>query len=87
MNIFLGLLGILLSWIIIRYREAIGNTLGEAAWMRSIGGIYYVIIFTAIFIFLWSLLMMFGLTNQVVEPIVRIFMPVEQGGVNPFQSL
>ena len=55
MRIFLGLCGIVLSFYMIKYRERVGDALGEAEWMRNVGGIYMIVIGLAIFFFLWGL--------------------------------
>ena len=60
----LALFGIAGSVAMIVFREAIGDMTGEADWMRKVGGIYYVIVYIAIFIFFWciaSLLMIMTL--------------------------
>ena len=49
--------------------------IGDASWMSRIGGVYYVIVYTAIFLFLYGLALMFGLTDSAVEPFVRLLMP------------
>ncbi|HAI98108.1 TPA: hypothetical protein DCL30_01015 [Candidatus Peribacteria bacterium] len=75
MHFFLGFIGILLSVGIIRYREAIGDTIGEAEWMRKIGGVYMVTIYFAICLFIYSFLSMFGLQDMLLTPIVRLLTP------------
>ncbi|MBI3332209.1 hypothetical protein HYZ99_04635 [Candidatus Peregrinibacteria bacterium] len=74
MRIFLGLLGIALSLVLLKYRERIGNMIGEAEWMQKIGGIYNVIILIALIIFFWSLAELTGTTNIFFAPL-RMIIP------------
>ncbi len=77
MRITLSLIGIVLSYLLIRYREAIGDMLGEADWMRSVGGIYTIVVFIALFIFFWSLAELTGTTHIFLSP-VRYLIPGAQ---------
>jgi hypothetical protein len=74
MNIVFGLLGIVASVLLIKYREAIGNMIGEAAWMQKIGGVYNVVLIIAVFIFLWSLATATGTTSFLFRPLL-FFIP------------
>ena len=75
MNILLGLLGIIFSFLMIHKREMFGNMFGETEWMTKVGGIYYVIVYVAIFIFIFSVAMMFGLTGSIFEAMLKPVMP------------
>lgn len=75
-DVILGLIGIALSFFIIKFRRMIGDTIGDAPWMQRVGGIFTITIFAAMGIFLWSLLMIFGLENAFLGPLL-----------SPFQSL
>ena len=72
-RIILGLMGIALSFLIFRFRRMIGDTIGEGVWMQKIGGVYTVVIYAGIFIFFWSLLMIFNLTNIFIAPFIAPF--------------
>lgn len=73
MRIFFGLIGILFGYAIIRYREQIGNALGDPEWAGKVGGIYNVLIIVGIFIFFWSLAVLTNTTDILFLPIVRLF--------------
>ncbi|UPA22313.1 hypothetical protein K8942_04655 [Candidatus Peribacteria bacterium] len=79
MSIFLSICGIILSIFMLKYRERIGDFMGEADWMRYTGGVYNFVILLAIFIFLWSLATMTGTTDALFMP----FLYLLPGGVNP----
>lgn len=57
---FLELCGIALGALMIKYRERVGESIGEASWMRYVGGVYNFVILMGIIIFFWSIA---GLTN------------------------
>ncbi len=54
---------------LIMYREAIGDIIGEADWMRKVGGVYNVIVFAAIIIFFWALADVTGTTSILFAPL------------------
>lgn len=58
-----------MSYFIIRYRESIGNSLGEQEWMHPIGGIYGVVVVVGILIFFWSLATITGTQDFFFTPI------------------
>ena len=64
MSIFLGLLGIGFGFLLIKYRERIGDFLGDAYWMRYVGGVYNLVIIIGVLIFFWSVALMTG-TQQI----------------------
>lgn len=73
MHIFFGLIGILFGYAIIRYREPIGNSIGDPEWASKIGGIFNLLIIVGIFIFFWSLAYMTGTLGILFLPIVSLF--------------
>lgn len=73
MGIFKGIIGILIGYAIIRYREPIGEMVGEPEWATKIGGIYNVLILLGIFIFFWSIAAMTGTTDVLFSPILGLF--------------
>ena len=75
MNFILGFIGIVLSLVMMRKREMIGDMIGDADWMHKVGGNYMIVIYAAIFIFFYSMVLMTGMTSSVWEPILRLLMP------------
>lgn len=65
-----GLIG---PFFLIKYRETIGDTVGEAEWMKKIGGIYNVIIVVALLIFFWTIADMTGTTTVLFSPLKSLF--------------
>lgn len=72
MRKFIFILGIFFSFFLIKYRESLGNSLGQMKWMSHVGGIYYVIVFIAIFIFFWSIAELTNTTNIFLYPILLL---------------
>ena len=64
MNIVYGLLGLGFAYLLVRYREFIGDILGNMEWAKWVGGIYNVIVMVAIILAIFSLLFIFGLEEQ-----------------------
>ncbi len=79
MQYFLAILGIILSILMLKYREKLGDFAGEADWMKYVGGIYNVVIIIALFCFLWSISVLTGTTDLLFEPFLYLF----PGAVNP----
>ncbi|MFH0770923.1 MAG: hypothetical protein V1926_06145 [Candidatus Peregrinibacteria bacterium] len=75
MHIILGLVGIALSFFMIRHRESVGDTIGDAEWMHKLGGVYNVVVMSSILLFLISVAAIFNLTSVALMPIVRFLMP------------
>ena len=73
MHIIFGLIGIVLSFVMVRYREQIGDMLGEPEWAQKVGGIYNVVVVIALFFFLWSIAYMTGTLGVLFGPVVRFF--------------
>lgn len=83
MSYFLPLIGIIGSVFLLKYREKVGEVLGEAAWMQKIGGVYNVVIIIAIFIFFWSIAALTGTTDILFRPLLYLIpglQPAEQPG-------
>lgn len=72
-DFFLGVIGIILSILIIRFRRIIGDTIGDAPWMQRVGGVFTVTVIAAVGIFFWSLLMIFNLENVFLVPLLAPF--------------
>ena len=73
MTIFFSLLGIAISYGLIRYREPVGDIVGNPDWALKVGGIYNVIILFGIFFFFWSLATLTGTTDVLFSPLLMIF--------------
>ena len=65
----LSIIGIVASILLIKYRERMGDMIGDAYWMRHIGGVYNLIIIAAVFIFFWSVAELTGTTDILLEPL------------------
>jgi Na+/H+ antiporter NhaC len=78
MHIFLSLLGIIASFFILKYRKDVGDMVGEADWMRKIGGVYNVIIICSIILFFWSLAELTGTTQVLFSPLTRLIPGMHQ---------
>lgn len=63
MRVILSLIGIVGSIFLIKYRERAGDMLGEAEWMKKVGGIYNLLIIVGIVIFFWSVAELTGTTG------------------------
>ena len=66
-----GLIG---PFLLIRYREAVGDMIGEADWMRKVGGVYKVVLIVALVLFFWTLAELTGTTTVLFGPL-RNFLP------------
>ena len=73
MEIFMSIIGILFAYVLIRYREPIGEMIGDPEWAHSIGGIYNLLILLGIFIFFWSLATLTGTSDIFFSPILNLF--------------
>lgn len=73
MSTFLSLLGIVGSLLMLKYREKIGETFGEAQWMRYVGGVYNAVILIAIFLFFWSIATLTNTTDLLFRPLLFLF--------------
>ena len=73
MKYFLAFGGFFLAYFMIRYRESIGNSFGEFAWMKKIGGIYAIVVCIAVFIIFWSLATITGTEDALFAPIFWMF--------------
>lgn len=73
MNIFLGLIGIGLGFVLIKYREQAGDLFGDPAWAGKIGGIYNVMIIVGILMFFWGVAMVTNTQDILFSPIINLF--------------
>lgn len=63
MQYVLSLIGIAMSIFMLKYRQRIGDEIGEADWMLKVGGVYNFIIILALFIFFWSFMTLTGTSD------------------------
>ena len=70
-----GLIG---PFCMMYYRERIGDMIGEAEWMRKVGGVYNVVVFIALFIFFWTLAEATGATDILFSPLKSILPGLQQ---------
>jgi hypothetical protein len=73
-QIFLGLLGIGFSFALIKYREQVGDMLGDPEWASKVGGIYNIVILLGAIGFFWSIAHMTGTEDVLFAPLVY-FLP------------
>ena len=69
MSIVLGLLGMTFGVLVIKYRERIGDFVGDAYWMRHVGGVYNLLIIVGVLIFFWSVASMTGTEKIFFAPL------------------
>ena len=74
MSTFLSIIGIILAFFMLKYRERLGDTIGEAEWMQKVGGVYMMIIIAAIVIFLVSVATLTGTSDILLAPL-RFLVP------------
>lgn len=79
MQFLLPILGIILSIAGLKYRERVGDFIGDAEWMKYVGGVYNAVIIACLFLFLWSLAVLTGTTDILFRP----FLYLLPGAVNP----
>ena len=72
MHYVLSILGIIGSFFLLKYRERVGDMIGEADWMRKVGGVYMIVIFIGLFIFLWSVAELTNTTDLLFYPLYAI---------------
>ena len=73
MTVFLGIIGIIASFFIIKQREYLGDFFGDPEWAYRIGGIYNVMIIVAVLIFFWGLAAVTGTMDVLFSPIYSFF--------------
>lgn len=79
--------GIVFAFILIKYREQIGDVFGDPEWMRTIGGVHYVIVYIALFIIIWSIAALTGTTEVLFRPFLWLFPTLGQRAQNAAPDL
>lgn len=67
------LTGIVGSFFLVVYRETVGDLIGEADWMKKVGGVHNFILILALFLFFWSLAELTGTAEFLFSPLTRLF--------------
>ncbi len=85
MRTFLSILGIVASFFLLKYRQKTGDAIGEAEWMKKLGGVYMVVAIVAVLIFFWSVAELTGTTDIMFAPLRRLIPGTYQAApVEPF---
>ena len=71
MRYILSIIGIVGSFLLIKFRERVGDNFGDPEWAAKVGGIYNVIIIVGLFIFFWSIAELTGTTQVLLGPILN----------------
>lgn len=84
----LGLIGVVLSALLIKYREKVGDAFGDPPWASKVGGMYNVVIILGAIGFFWSLSYMSNTQDILFAPILSFFpgMNKPAGGGVPFND-
>ncbi len=70
---FIQICGMIAAILMFKYREKIGDALGDAEWMRYVGGVYNFIMILAVFIFFWSIAALTGTERILFAPAFWFF--------------
>lgn len=69
----LSIVGILGSIAMLKYRQQVGDMMGEAEWMSAFGGVYNFVVILAIFILFWSITSLTGTQDVLFRPFLYLF--------------
>ena len=69
MKYFLILIGYILAFCLIKFRQQIGDNFGEPAWADRIGGIYNLMIILGVILFFWCTAAITGTTKIFLYPL------------------
>jgi hypothetical protein len=72
MTTILALIGIIASFFMLKYRERLGDMIGEADWMNKVGGVYNLVIIVSILIFFWCVAELTGTTDVLFKPLIYL---------------
>lgn len=79
MRIFLTILGIVGGFLMIKYRKVVGDNLGEADWMRKIGGVHNTMVILGIVAFFIGI----GAATNTLDLMFRPLMYLIPGAIKP----
>ena len=69
---FLKICGMILCLAAVKYRERIGDQLGEPEWMKYFGGVYNFVIIVSTFMFFWFIASLTGTQKIFFYPLYVI---------------
>lgn len=69
---FLKLCAMGISILMIKYREQMGDMIGDAQWMRYVGGVYNLVIIIAVFLFFWAIASLTGTEKVFFFPLYYV---------------
>ena len=72
MKYILCTVGIVASFYLLKYRERVGDMIGDAEWMRYVGGVYGLVTLTALILFFWSIAELTNTTEILFSPLLMI---------------
>lgn len=85
MRILLGFFGMVCSLFLLKYRERVGDMIGDAEWMNKLGGIYNIVIIFAVLLFFFSIATMTGTQEIFLTPILWLLPGVgNNAGIQDF---
>ncbi|MDO8649066.1 MAG: hypothetical protein Q7R81_04780 [Candidatus Peregrinibacteria bacterium] len=73
MGNFLAIVGIVGSIFLIKYRQQMGDIVGEADWMRKVGGVYNFLIICAILLLFFCISVLTNTEDIFLSPLKRLF--------------
>lgn len=73
MKYIFAIIGIGFAFLLMKYRESIGDSIGDQEWMKYVGGIYNLVVIIGVLIFFWSLATLTGTEDIFLAPIIWIF--------------
>jgi len=84
MRYVLSIIGMVGAVFLLKYREQVGNMIGEADWMRKVGGVYNLVIVVALILFFWCVATITGTSDILFKPLLYLIPglvpPQEQPG-------
>ncbi len=83
MTYILYAIGLIGPFFLIKYRERVGDMIGEAEWMKKVGGVYSFLIILAFFVFFWTLAEITGTIDIIFGPIINIIPGLHQNAATP----
>ncbi len=83
MRIIFGLLGIVASFAMMKYRERVGDMIGDAEWMQKVGGVYNLVIILGLIGFFWSVAYMTDTLQFLLWPIVSLIPGIQPQTTTP----
>lgn len=72
MNFVINLILIIMGFVMIKFRERIADMIGEAQWMRYVGGVYIFIVILGVLMVLFGIARMTGTTQVLMAPIYGV---------------